>query len=211
MLQPKRRERTSPAMHALPFWLVTLRLLWGPAMVLLALDHRRGLWLVIPIAAALISDIYDGRIARNYGVATAGLRRYDSAADTIFYICVAISAWILEREALITVAKLLIAIAILEAFRYTFDWVKFRHEASYHMWSAKLWDLFLAASASALLGWSIAGALLRMVLIIGIISDLEGIAISVVLPRWTHDVPTIFHAVRLRNFLTREQPVLISK
>jgi phosphatidylglycerophosphate synthase len=139
-------------MRALPFWLVTLRLLLGPGLVLLALNHRRGLWLVIPIAAALISDIYDGRIARHYGVATAGLRRYDSIADTIFYLCVAISAGILEREALIAVAKLLVAIAILEAFRYTLDFLKFRREASYHMWSAKLWGLFLAASASALLG-----------------------------------------------------------
>jgi len=198
-------------MRALPFWLVTLRLLLGPGLIWLALDHRRGLWLVIPIAAALISDIYDGRIARRYGVATAGLRRYDSIADTIFYVCVAISAWILEQEALIAVAKLLVAIAILEAFRYTLDFVKFRREASYHMWSAKLWGLFLAASASALLGWGIAGLLLRTALIIGIISDLEGVAISVVLPRWTHDVATIFHAIKLRKDLTRNQSALISE
>jgi phosphatidylglycerophosphate synthase len=198
-------------MRALPFLLVTIRSLLGPGLVLLALEHRRGLWLVIPIAAALISDIYDGRIARHYGVATAGLRRYDSIADTIFYVCVAMSAWILEREALIAVAKLLVAIATLEAFRYTLDFVKFRREASYHMWSAKLWGLFLAASASALLGWGIAGLLLRTALIIGIISDLAGVAISVVLPRWTHDVATIFHAIKLRKDLTRDQSALISE
>ena len=195
-------------MHALPLWLVTLRLLLGPALVLLALNHRRGLWLVIPIVVALVSDIYDGRIARHYAVATVTLRRYDSIADTIFYVCVAVSAWILERSALVAVAKLLIAVAILEVFRYVFDFLKFRSEASYHMWSAKIWGLFLAASASALLGWSIAGLLLRATLIIGIISDLEGIVISAILPQWAHDVPTVFHALRLRSGASRESAIV---
>src|SRR5256885_14813726 len=176
-------------MQALPFWLITLRLLLGPVVILLSLTHHRGVWLPFIIVAALISDIYDGRIARHYGVATAALRRYDSISDTIFYVSIAVSAWILERQALVAVARLLIAIGILEVLRYAFDFVKFHREASYHMWSAKLLGLFLAASASALLGWGIAGALLQITLIIGIISDLEGLAISIALPEWAHNVP----------------------
>lgn len=190
-------------MRLLPLLLVTLRLLLGPAVVFLALTHRRGLWLVIAIVLALLSDIYDGRIARHYGVATEALRRYDSICDTIFYLSVAVSAWIVERAALVAVAKWLIAVATLEVIRYVFDFVKFRREASYHMWSAKLWGLFLAFSSCALLGWGIGGMLLKMALIIGIVSDFEGLAISMVLQRWAHDVPTIFHALRLREEATQ--------
>lgn len=186
-------------MRALPWWLVTLRLLLAPAVLLLALNHLRTWWLTAAILIALVSDIYDGRIARHYGVATEAMRRYDSICDTIFYLSVAVSAWILEREALLAVARLLIALAVLEVVRYAFDFVKFRREASYHMWSAKLWGLFLAFSSCALLGWGVGGALLRATFIVGIISDLEGLAISMVLPRWAHDVPTIFHAMRLRE------------
>jgi len=186
-------------MRALPWWLVTLRLLLAPAVLLLALNHLRGWWLTAAILVALVSDIYDGRIARHYGVATEALRRYDSICDTIFYLSIAVSAWILERAALVAVAKLLITLAVLEVVRYAFDFVKFRREASYHMWSAKVWGLFLAFSSCALLGWGIGGPLLRTTLIIGIISDLEGLAISIVLPTWTHDVPTILHAMRLRE------------
>lgn len=185
-------------MRVLPAWLITLRLFLGPAVVLLAVNQRRGTWIVFAVLAALTADIFDGRIARRYGVATEALRRYDSIADTIFYLSVAVSAWILERQALLEVAALLIALGVLEAARYLFDFLKFRREASYHLWSAKLWGLFLAASASALLGCGFGGALLRMTLIIGIISDLEGLAISAALPEWAHDVPTIFHAMRLR-------------
>lgn len=170
---------------------------------MLALTHHRGLWLVIAIFLALVSDIYDGRIARHYGVATEALRRYDSVCDTIFYLAVAVSAWIVERAALVAVAKLLIPIAVLEVVRYGFDFLKFRREASYHMWSAKLWGLFLAFSSCALLGWGLGGLLLKTTLIVGIVSDLEGLAISMVLPRWAHDVPTIFHALRLREEATQ--------
>ena len=186
-------------MRALPWWLVTLRLLLAPAVLLLTFNHLRGWWLTAAILVSLVSDIYDGRIARHYGVATEALRRYDSICDTIFYLSVAVSAWILERTALIAVANLLIAVAVLELVRYAFDFVKFRREASYHMWSAKLWGLFLAVSSCALLGWGVDGALLRTTLIIGILSDLEGLAISMVLPRWAHDVPTVFHALRMRE------------
>lgn len=191
-------------MRAVPWWLVTLRLLMAPGVLLLTFNHLRGWWLTTAILLALVSDIYDGRIARHYGVATEGLRRYDSVSDTIFYVSVAVSAWMLERAALVAVASLLIAIALIEASRYVFDFLKFRREASYHMWSAKLWGLLLACSSCVLLGWGVGGPLLKTTLIVGIISDLEGLAISIALPRWAHDVPTIFHALRLREGATQE-------
>ena len=34
---------------------------------------------------------------------------------------------------------------------------------------------------------------------LGILADCEGLLISVVLSRWKSDVPTIFHAMRIRN------------
>jgi len=35
----------------------------------------------------------------------------------------------------------------------------------------------------------------------GILADSEALSISIVLPRWKNDVPTIFHALRMRNGL----------
>jgi hypothetical protein len=34
---------------------------------------------------------------------------------------------------------------------------------------------------------------------LGIVADLEGLAISVVLNRWKNDVPSLVHALRLRE------------
>jgi CDP-diacylglycerol--glycerol-3-phosphate 3-phosphatidyltransferase len=35
--------------------------------------------------------------------------------------------------------------------------------------------------------------------LLGIVSDLEGLAVSLVLPEWRHDVPSLVHAWRLRR------------
>lgn len=42
-------------------------------------------------------------------------------------------------------------------------------------------------------GWAVTAAIW-----LGIVADLEGLAISIVLKRWTHDVPSVVHAWRLR-------------
>jgi hypothetical protein len=34
---------------------------------------------------------------------------------------------------------------------------------------------------------------------LGLIAQLDGLLISFVLPVWTHDVPSVFHAVKIRN------------
>jgi hypothetical protein len=36
-------------------------------------------------------------------------------------------------------------------------------------------------------------------MILGLIAQVEGLLISVALPVWTHDVPTLIHALRIRN------------
>lgn len=182
-----------------PWALVGLRLALTPIVVFLASHHIQELPMLLTVLAALISDIYDGILARRLGVATAALRRADSIADTIFYLGAAWSAWIVSPLAVRSVAKLLLALGVLEISRYVIDYVKFRREASYHSYLAKLWGLVLASALIMLLSFSVSGWLLRAALWLGIVSDVEGMAISFVLPAWAHDVRSIFHAHRLRK------------
>jgi CDP-diacylglycerol--glycerol-3-phosphate 3-phosphatidyltransferase len=44
-----------------------------------------------------------------------------------------------------------------------------------------------------------AGPLLWIALFIGAVSELEGILISLILPRWTHDVKSVKTALELRS------------
>lgn len=86
--------------------------------------------------------------------------------------------------------------------RYVFDAVKFRREASYHMWSSKLWGIALFAGFFSLLALGSNDMFLTAAIYIGIIADLEGLAISMILRDWKSDVPTLLHALRLRRIVS---------
>ena len=86
----------------------------------------------------------------------------------------------------------------LELARYLFDAWKFRREASYHLWSSKLWGIALCAAFLAVLAGGLDNALVDAALWLGIVADVEGLAVSVLLPAWQTDVPTFVHALRGR-------------
>ena len=71
--------------RGIPWTLVGLRVLGCPLIVLGAWRDWDGRWLGAIVVVALVSDIYDGILARRWGGETAGLRMSDSVADTIFY------------------------------------------------------------------------------------------------------------------------------
>ena len=182
-----------------PVTLTTIRLLLSPAVVVLAWNNLPGAWIAGCALIAIVSDIYDGIIARRLRIETALLRRYDSVADTVFYLAIAWAAWRLYPQTIRENAAILVGVFTLEIARYVFDFAKFHREASYHMLSSKLWGLVLGAATMALFAFGTSGWLLRVALILGIVCNAEGLAISMVLPQWTHDVPSIAHALRLRR------------
>ena len=132
-------------------------------------------------------------------VATSGLRRLDSLVDTTFYSAVIYAVWHLRPETLLTHLGFLGALVGLELARYTIDFVKFKREAAYHMWSSKLWGLMIPCVLCHPRCGPGRRSCSRGHFDIGIFADLEGLMISFTLRRWEHDVPTIFHALRIRR------------
>jgi phosphatidylserine synthase len=184
---------------ALVLALTGLRLALGPVLVWMALRGTAGALAVLVCLAALGSDFFDGVLARRFAVERPGVRRFDSATDTLFFVCAAWAAWILHADLLRPYLPLVWAVVALEVARYVFDFAKFRREAAYHAWSAKGWGLTLSAALIVLLGWGRAWPLVPLALALGIVADLEGLAISAVLPVWTHDVRSVWHAWRIRK------------
>lgn len=183
----------------IPWWMVCCRAALGVALPVAArLPHPQA-WLGAMIAAGFLSDVYDGILARRWGTAGPRLRAADSAADTVFYLGVLIA--IVERHWPVLRARfvLLAALLALEATRLIFDWVKFRRMASYHSYAAKAWGILLLAAALALLCFDRGYWLVTAALAWGIACDLEGLAISVLLPEWTHDVKSLPRALALRR------------
>jgi phosphatidylglycerophosphate synthase len=182
-----------------PLLLTLLRAALAPLLVYLAHYAPRPEWFAACLVTALLSDIFDGVIARRLGVATPALRRLDSIADSIFYLAAIYAVWVLKPEVILGHTVSLTLLLVLEASRYAFDFWKFRREASYHMWSSKLWGLALFAAFFSVLVLSHAEFWVSAAIWLGILADCEGLLISIMLPRWKNDIPTIFHAMRIRN------------
>ncbi len=196
------------ATHALPLALTAARAAAGPVLLAVATvpAHASPAILVALLVLAFVSDVLDGVIARRLGIATATLRRLDSVADSIFYVCAAAVAWRLHPQALTDRLVPLSVLVALELARYVVDYARYRREASYHMWSSKAWGACLFIGFVALLGFGHTGGLVSLAVYAGIAADLEGLAISLVLDEWHHDVPTVFHALRLRRDARRRGP-----
>ena len=183
----------------LPWAMVWLRVLLCPVIVLGARRGWDGKWLGLIVLIALLDDIYDGILARRWGCDTVNLRRADSAADTVFYLGVAAALWTREQQLLRGNWHLLLTLALLELARHAFDRWKFGRAAAYHSYLAKLWGLVMGAAVIAVLGFGGPRWLVWVSLLIGIASDLEGLTISLLLPRWQNDVKTIPAARKLRH------------
>jgi CDP-diacylglycerol--glycerol-3-phosphate 3-phosphatidyltransferase len=179
--------------------LTVLRLLLAPVLVWLVYAGAPGVVFASVVLVAFVSDYFDGVIARRLGVASAELRHFDSRADLVFYATAAWAVWRLHPDVVRSVAIPALIVIGLDVVRHIFDFAKFGRDVAYHAWSSKAWGLSLALALVLLMGFGISWPFVGITVILGLIAQIEGLLISVALPVWTHDVPTLIHALRIRN------------
>jgi CDP-diacylglycerol--glycerol-3-phosphate 3-phosphatidyltransferase len=183
----------------IPVGLTTVRLLLTPAVVALAAAGVTGwVWPVV-LLAALLSDLFDGMAARRLGVDTPLVRRFDSATDVVFYLGVLAAVAILRRDVLVEYRWFFAAVLGLEVVCNLVSLAKNRTLPATHTYLAKGWAVLLAPSFAVVLGWGRPFPLLDLTLAYGIVVDLEVIAIILVTPGPSVDVPTVIHGLRRRR------------
>ncbi len=185
--------------RSIPVGLTALRLLLAPVLVWLVYANAPGIAFALVIAVAFVSDYFDGVIARRVGVASAELRHFDSRADLVFYATASWAVWRLHPDVVRKIAVPALIVVGLDVIRHVFDFVKFGKDVAYHAWSSKVWGLSLALALVLLMGFGVVQPFVAITVILGLIAQVEGLMISVVLPEWTHDVPTLGHALRIRK------------
>jgi len=183
----------------IPWSMVWLRVVLCPVIILGAWRGWDGRWLSFIVLAALVDDIYDGILARRWGCDTPAIRSADSGADTVFYLGVAAALWIREPQVLKGNWQLLAVLGVLELTRHIFDRWKFGRGASYHSYLAKCWGLVMGVAVIALLSFGGPRAMIWVSIMVGIVTNCEGLAMSLMLPRWQNDVKTLPAAWRLRR------------
>lgn len=185
----------------IPYLLILFRLLLGPIMIVLSYYFAKTirLELVMLIFLGLLSDIFDGIVARKLGISSEKMRRLDSQVDLIFWLCVGYCAWVLNPEIIIEHQFAVILVFVMEVLTYVFSIARFGKETCTHAILSKLWGLTLLAAFVAIIGFGYAGILFFVCVSVGIIAHIDVYLIIFFLPKWTHDVPSSWHAWQLRK------------
>jgi len=176
----------------LPFALTTLRLLLGPIALACALAGiARFVYLPILIAATL-SDIFDGILARKFGVATPALRRYDSIIDIIYYLFILAVAWLLCKPVIAGNLWLIALMLLSEAGGILICLVRFGKFPATHSWLAKFYGLCLLGCLVALLVFNAGSWAIIALTVVALVTNLEIIAMHLIARSPPVDVPCIF-------------------
>jgi phosphatidylglycerophosphate synthase len=188
-------------MKNIPILLIVFRLVLGPVMIGIAYSYGTNarIALMLMLLAGILSDIFDGIVARQQGISTATLRRMDSQTDLVFWLCAGWCAWLLSPHIIIAHKYAIITLFVMEGLTYLFSFIKFGKETCTHALLSKLWGIMLFAAFTSILGFDYAGVPLALAIIFGVISHLDVYLIILFLPRWTHDVPSAWHAWQIRQ------------
>lgn len=170
------------------------RLCAGPAIIGFASIGQTAACALV-LALGVLSDIFDGVIARRLNVATAALRVWDSRADVIFWLCVFAGVTVARPNLIALLWPAAAVIGAMEIGNHLFSFAKFRREASPHHYLSKafgltLWGLCTLAFLSGDDLGTMRAAII-VVLTVGVLSQLEAFAITARLKTWRCDVPSV--------------------
>jgi CDP-diacylglycerol--glycerol-3-phosphate 3-phosphatidyltransferase len=180
--------------RAIPYALIVLRIWAGLAILVLAmLVGPPARWLCAGLlAVGVLSDIFDGVIARRLDCVTDRLRTFDSRADVVFWL-------ILHPHLARSLWPPVAVLAAMELTAHAVSFIRFRKEASPHHLLSKLFGLALWALLTQLLIMGTGGVVLGIAFAMGVASQLEALAIMLVLPAWRCDIRNVGQALALRR------------
>lgn len=187
----------------IPIFLILFRLFLGPIMIFLAynIEKSMNLLLVFLMWLGIISDIFDGIVARKLNISSEKLRRMDSQTDLVFWLCVSWCAWVLHPEIIKKNQFAIMIIFIMEILTYVFSFLKFGKETCTHAILSKMWGILLVLCFTAIMGFGTDSYIFKITFTVGILAHLDVYLIIFLLPKWTHDIPTCYHANQLRKGL----------
>ncbi len=185
----------------IPIGLIFFRVILAPLILGLVyfLKDKSRTEVVILMYFGLFSDIFDGIIARQLNVSSQRLRRFDSQTDMIFWVSIGISTWLLYPELIRNNRIPIIVIFVMEGMCYLISIVKFGKETCTHAFLSKIFGIILLIAFTSLIEFNHAGIPFYTAIGMGLISHLDRILITLILPKWTYDIPSFYHAYFIRN------------
>lgn len=196
----------------IPHLLILFRLLLAPIILLIAhfIGNEARVIILVLMFLGLLSDIFDGIIARKQNISSVKLRRMDSQVDLVFWVAIAFSCNILQPEVFENHKTGIILLFFMEAMCYLTSFIKFGKETCTHAFLSKIWGLLLFSSFVAIIGFQHYSILITITIIWGIISQLDVILIILILPKWQNDIPSSYHSFLIRKGIPFKKSKLLN-
>jgi len=157
----------------------------GPAWIAAAL-----------ILPALLSDIFDGILARRWGLASTLLRRADGWADLCFVLSHTAFCLVFHWPLLQPLALPILLLGSFKLASTVQDFARYGRGAAFHFWSAKLWALPYYALLFELVANLGTVWFFWPTFVMGIVAITEEMVAVRLIPVWLQDQPHIFAALR---------------
>lgn len=199
-------------MNRIPVLLIYIRLIIGIIVLLLSILHPSGtiVWITGLTLIGFLTDIIDGIVARKSGVSTISLRKLDSIIDRIFWLMVLTSCFVLYPSFMLTKLALIGALLLFEMIVFSFCLIKFYKIPSPHNFLAKLWGVSIVLTLTEVIISGSSGWLFTTMIFLGIISRFDSLIIHIMLKKWDHDIPSMYHAYLLRQGKTFKRNDLLN-
>lgn len=187
-------------MKFIPFALILSRIPIGLIILWSALFAEGDFSAMAPplIALGIITDIFDGIIARRLGISNKKMRIWDSNVDQVFWALVIVSVFIVRFTIIKPLLLFIGILVLLESITYIISYARFKKPVATHTILAKIWALsllgFLIEAAREASTYSFI-----VCFVIGVISRIEIILILSKLKKWTIDVPSYFSVAKLNR------------
>ena len=191
------QETFSP--RSLPNAFTAARLALVPVLLLLAAADNPNAFVAV-LAIAFATDAIDGYLARRFRLESALGAKLDSRADMALWLSLPIATWLLRPEFVraeaVPIALLLASLVL----PLVVGVAKFRRVPSYHTWLAKSTAVALSG---AMLSVYLDGPLwpFRLATVLALLSALEEVVITALLPEWRADVRSWRAAQKIRATL----------
>ncbi len=188
-------------MKQIPFILVYSRIVIGIAILFLGYYKigNYALNIVILMIFGLLTDIFDGIIARKLNVATEKLRIWDSNVDQFFWLAVTGTIFYLNLDFLKLQLIWILIVVALEILCYLVSFLKFKKSIATHSILAKFWTLTLLFFLIDLALNKTSHLPFIICIFFGILSRFEILLIILKLNKWTTDVPSILSVDKLNK------------
>ncbi len=179
----------------IPNLLSSSRLVCVPVLLVLAWRGYEKEFLVL-LVCALLTDLADGYLARRLHQVSELGARLDSWGDFALYITTPLSAWLLWPELIVREVPYVVVVLVSFMLPILIGFIKYHRLTSYHTWGAKLSAVLMGCTTLLLFagGPSLPFHFSTVVLVL---TQIEEISITVVLPKWHSNVPSLVHALRL--------------